>query len=195
MNFRMNKKGAEGDFRNIMVGGALALVVLGLVLFFLIGGSQQVKNLTQILPEDRNRVIGICENIIFDTNDNDEYCNVIKQVESNLFVTCSYYAEIGAMEAKEGVFCDLNKRNGRIIEQISGAPENGFDFSKAYTINNERVDLYVPGFGTVRQQVVDVPNKELVDAVVAAEAKVAAEDNTENQAELAAARDALTAAS
>ena len=88
---RMNKKAAEGDFRNVMVGLIISIIFLILVGYFLFNASDAGKTVGQNVPS-KVELVRISCGAAANNKLVESYCYQIRSIDKDekVWVTCPY---------------------------------------------------------------------------------------------------------
>ena len=132
---RMNKRGDEG-FK--LVNLLIAIVVLVIIILGIFYVSNQGRNVGENIPSQVEVVTQAC-GFVASPDFRESYCNQIREVGKNKYVTCDYASEtegflIVNRDQMKGI-CDTILQKNRIVSQInemklkSSATVNGFDVS------------------------------------------------------------------
>ena len=189
---KMNKKGAEGDFRNIMVGGALSLVVLGLLVFFLGSGAEKIKEAGQLIPAELAKLQLVCP-ALYEASLSEDFCYKPISLNKNAWMTCHYAVASKGLQ----IYDPQDSRANNFVLPTCPASKvsrfNEFYFNNpSYQLDDgDRLDdIFVSDW----RSAVSGDGRSLLDAVITARAKLTVAQESGDQDAIAAAQAELTAA-
>ena len=138
---RWDKKGAELESSNIVIW-VVSLVVLGVLLFFIFQGKGFAENIGQNIPGKVEIVTQAC-NLVSNPNSVDSYCNQIREIGKNKYVTCDYGVTNEGFKfensAQAPIPCNPDTQTQRIKSQITE-----MKLGESVQINGKPVSVWNP---------------------------------------------------
>jgi len=138
----MKKRDKRGQIEgSTFVGLLIALVVLVVVILGIYYFVQRGQSIGQNVPSDVEVIIQAC-NLVAGENFKDSYCNQIREIGKNKYVTCDYAADKEALTIKDSdimkPICAGSSKVQRLNQQI-----NDNNLKNDTLINGEKVRAWI----------------------------------------------------